>query len=171
MATQHNVVKDGHALEECNILECACHTEGGNAARGKVGNVPPLKCNGATVRVIETTDHIQQGGLTSAVGANNRDDLTPIDIHTDPIYRHDTTEMLGRVSDAQNDLSWHRVSPRVSTDFPHGIATERTKLTTPILLQLALIEIMNDVNKSKGVYTTDKNAMSRSKWQPLWVFH
>jgi hypothetical protein len=98
---EHEVVEDRHPPEEGDVLEGPGHPPLGDVIRLEPRDVRPLEDDATRVRVIEPTDHVQQGGLARSVGADDREDLALADLQADPRHRLHAPEGLGDFRDLE----------------------------------------------------------------------
>ena len=75
MHAQQHVLQHGEIGEQADLLEGASDADGVNAVRGEAGDVGVLEAHPARVRRHESGEAVEQGGLASAVGADDADDL------------------------------------------------------------------------------------------------
>jgi hypothetical protein len=68
--SQFNVVEDGHALEELDILEGAGDSETGHRMGPEGGNFPSVENDLSSVRFIEFGNTVDQARLPGSVGAD-----------------------------------------------------------------------------------------------------
>jgi len=101
VATEHEVVEHGHAPEQGDVLEGARDAELGEPARGQVGDVASLERDAAAVRMVEAADHVEDGRLAGAVGADDRQDLALLGLERHPRHGLHAAERLGRLADLE----------------------------------------------------------------------
>src|SRR5262249_1522144 len=82
-ATGHEVVEHAHALEERDVLKRAGNTELGHVGCGQARAITPLEQDAAFVRMVEAADDVQERRLAGAVGADDREDLSALDVQAD----------------------------------------------------------------------------------------
>jgi hypothetical protein len=76
VASQFDIVQDGHVGKEFDILKGSGDTQFRYLMRFATGQLGIFKIDGTCLGMIKAIDAIQQGGLSGAVGAYNRKDLT-----------------------------------------------------------------------------------------------
>jgi hypothetical protein len=83
-------------------LERARDAEPGDLARRPPGNVAVLEPDGALGRPQMTGDHVDEGGLAGAVGADDADGLLRRNVDRDVARRHDRAERLLEIAHRQD---------------------------------------------------------------------
>src|SRR5215468_6238036 len=101
VAAEQEIVEDGHAPEEGDVLEGAGDAELGDLAGGQVGDVAALADDPAGVGVVEAADHVEDGRLAGAVGPDDREDFALLGLQGNPGDRLDTAKRLGCLADFQ----------------------------------------------------------------------
>src|SRR5207249_8121767 len=99
VATEHEVVDDGHAPEERNVLKGAGHAQGGDAGGREPGELVAVETDGPLLRVKDAADAVQQGGLARTVGTDDGQDLALLDVEADAADGLDAAERLRDVAD------------------------------------------------------------------------
>src|SRR5207245_6115589 len=99
VATEHEVVDDGHAPEERNVLKGAGHAQGGDAGGREPGELGAVETDGAPLRVKDAADAVEQGGLARAVGTDDGQDLALLDVEADAAHGLDAAERLRDIAD------------------------------------------------------------------------
>src|SRR6185369_9143873 len=79
------VVEHAHALEERHVLEGARHPEGRHVVGPELRPVTALEEDLAFVGLVEAADHVEEGGLARAVGADDGHDLPAADLEAHPL--------------------------------------------------------------------------------------
>mmetsp|Transcript_1047 Transcript_1047/g.2758 ORF Transcript_1047/g.2758 Transcript_1047/m.2758 type:complete len:297 (+) Transcript_1047:2737-3627(+) len=116
VAADHHVLQRRHLGEEADVLEGARDAGLGDLVHRlrRVGRAAEREA--AAVRHIKPGDHVEEGGLASAVGADQAVDLARADLDADVGQGLHAAEALGRAADVQNDvvLGAHGVPPLTS---------------------------------------------------------
>ena len=81
-----DIVLYGQLTEYGGLLRQVTDAPLGAAVHGQVGDVVVVEVHPPLVGLDETDGHVEGGGLTGAVGAQQADDVTPVDVDTDPLY-------------------------------------------------------------------------------------
>ena len=97
MHTNQNVILNAHRLEQVDLLISTGHThvvhlEGRNAV-----DFLAIKEDLAFGGSVNTADHVEGGGLTSAVGADQSRNETFLDMHIHTVDGNQTAKANGRV--------------------------------------------------------------------------
>src|SRR5262249_20640720 len=79
-APRHNIVERRHAAEQRDILECPGNSAMGRLVRAHFGARLALEGDTASLRVIETVDHVEHRRLPGTIGPDDRADLSFTDI-------------------------------------------------------------------------------------------
>ena len=74
-------------LNSATFWKVRAMPERGHVVGPEARAVAALEADAALVRVIEAADHVEQGGLARAVGADDGDDLPAPDLEADPVER------------------------------------------------------------------------------------
>src|SRR5882762_7903395 len=72
-----------------------------------MGNVTVIEKDGAAVRVVKATDHVQQCRLPGPIRPNNRDNFAAPDLQTYLANSPDATEIFRNVLDPEFSLCRH----------------------------------------------------------------
>jgi len=99
VAAEHQVVEDGQAAEQGDVLKGAGNAQRGDVARLLLRDVLAFEDDAAGVRLVESRDHVQEGGLARAVGADDGDDRTARHVERHILHGDDTAETLGYAFD------------------------------------------------------------------------
>ena len=99
----HQVVE--HALRQENLrhLEGAAEPEAGDLAHRTASDVAAQELDPAVGRRQVAGDHVDEGGLAGAVGADHADGLALLDSHVDVVGRDDGAEALLETLDVEYD--------------------------------------------------------------------
>jgi hypothetical protein len=71
MATQHKVIHGAHVREEFDILKCPGNPLFGNLVRFEIGDVISFEEDLSRIWLINSTDAIEDGGLSGSIGSND----------------------------------------------------------------------------------------------------
>jgi hypothetical protein len=95
---------NGEVLEQAAVL----HDGRDVAAPDGVFGRRAVHAHGAGVRPRESEQHVDRGGLTSAVGAEEGDDLAGLDLETEVVDGGDGSEPLRQIAkvDGEHRVSW-----------------------------------------------------------------
>jgi hypothetical protein len=101
VSAEEQVVEDGHATEQRDVLEGSGDAELGDLARRQLGHVAALEDDAAGIGMIEAADHVEHRGLAGAVGPDDREDLALLSFERDTGDSLDAAKRLGRFADFQ----------------------------------------------------------------------
>src|SRR5512141_27679 len=87
VAAQHQVVKYGHMMEECDVLEGAGDAQVGHLVRLHPGDFPVLEVDRAALWRVAARDAGEDRGLPGAVGDDDRVDAPLLHVDRDPVDR------------------------------------------------------------------------------------
>src|SRR5512141_3131291 len=87
VAPQHQVVEDGHVVEEGDVLEGAGDPQVGHPVRLHPGDLPVLEVDRAALRLVDARDAVEDRGLPGAVGADDRVDAPLLHVDRDSVDR------------------------------------------------------------------------------------
>ena len=90
----HHVLEHGERGVELRDLERAADAEARDVARRERGDVAPLEVDAAAVGLQVAGDHVDEGGLAGAVGADQADHGVPLDGGVDVARRRHRAEVL-----------------------------------------------------------------------------
>ena len=107
MAAQHEVLQDGHVLEELDVLECAGDAQGRDAVRGEAvegvaGPVSGREGDRPRLGPVQSRDAVQDAGLPRAVRADECQQLAPPHLHGEVRERGDPAEPEGQVAEIED---------------------------------------------------------------------
>ena len=100
---QADVLGDGHPVDQAEVLM----DEGDRQPPQRLGHVPAAIADGAFVQRIDAREDLDQGGLSGAVLAEERDDLAGADVHADVVERLRAAEELGDVPHLEQRIAGH----------------------------------------------------------------
>ena len=83
MLGDQDVFENAHFLEQTDVLKSPRHPQTGNRVRLHSGDLLAGEADTAAGRRIDAGDQIERGGLASAIGANQTDDLTRLNLHVE----------------------------------------------------------------------------------------
>src|SRR5260370_14435067 len=109
VAAEHQVVDDGHAPEQRDVLERARDPARGDLRRTQARDVLALQVDVPALRMEHAADAVEQGRLAGAVGADDREDLALLDVEAHPRDGLDAADPLRGV--AHLDLPPHPSTP------------------------------------------------------------
>src|SRR5512143_3663728 len=87
VAAQHQVVEDGHVVEEGDVLEGPGDAQVGHLVRLHSGDLAILEVDRAALRLVDARDAVEDRGLPGAVGADDRVDAPLLHVDRDPVDR------------------------------------------------------------------------------------
>ena len=107
VASDHDVFEHGHGREQADVLERAGHAERGDlvglhavegrGAGGLAVAFGQVKLDGAFGGQVDAGDAVEERRLPRPVGADERDDLLPVDREIHLVKRAQAAEVLGQV--------------------------------------------------------------------------
>src|SRR5690606_18701804 len=110
-----HVLEHRQVREQTHVLECAGDAGLGDLRRGVPGDVDAVEDDLAFVGREDARDHVEQGRLPGAVGADDRDDLALLHGEVDTSDGLDATEGLLEILDLEE---WHQASCSEPTNWP-----------------------------------------------------
>ncbi|MPN11538.1 hypothetical protein SDC9_158841 [bioreactor metagenome] len=105
VAAGHDVVDHAHALEQCQVLERACHAHLGHLAAVHVIEGLAAEGDRAFARCVHAVDAVEHGALASAVRADDGANLMLLHVERDVGERLHAAESEADVLDVQNDIT------------------------------------------------------------------
>ncbi|GAA3033206.1 hypothetical protein GCM10020000_07950 [Streptomyces olivoverticillatus] len=93
---QGDVLGDGHRSDQSQVLVDEGHGAGGGLGAERVPGDGHL----ALVRVVDAREHLDEGGLSGAVGAEQGQDAAVVDVEVDAVQRERAAELLAEAADA-----------------------------------------------------------------------
>ena len=100
-----DVVEDAHRAEEPDVLEGAGHAAFGEHVRFHAGGGFSVEGDLAFGRLIDAGDHVEDGGLARAVGADEADQLALADFQAHVADRRQAAEADGDIFEFQQGLA------------------------------------------------------------------
>src|SRR5262249_12585284 len=88
----HDVVEDGHAPEEGNVLEGSGEAERGDVGRPETGPVTPLEKDASLVGMVEAAEHVEERRLPRSIRPDDGQDLAWPNVEAHPGERVDGAE-------------------------------------------------------------------------------
>src|SRR5512140_1247222 len=107
VASQHQVVEDGHVVEEGDVLEGAGDPQVGHLVRVHPGDLAILEVDRPALRLVDARDAVEDRGLPGSVGADDRVDAPLLHVDRNPVDRFHPSE--GEV-DVVDPKERHKVS-------------------------------------------------------------
>ena len=104
MPPELDVVQDGHALEEFDILECSRNANFGDGVGGDAEDVFTFVKNPAFLGCVKSTDAVQQAGFTGPVGSDNRKNFAVQKLSADIIQCLDPAEGQCKIFNFYDDI-------------------------------------------------------------------
>jgi hypothetical protein len=95
----HQIVQDGKACEELNILEGSANAQACNSVGRKMIDVLPFETQFSFLGPVKSIDAIEDAGFPCAIGSNDGKHLPLSHIEGDPGKSGDTTEVQTDVVD------------------------------------------------------------------------
>jgi hypothetical protein len=108
VASELDVVEDGHSLEEFDVLEGSGNAAADHVVRFQGCDIPVLEADSPAVGGIELRDAVNQARLAGTIGANEGKEKTLGDVQVDLVEGLDPTEMERKILDfKQVSVSTH----------------------------------------------------------------
>jgi hypothetical protein len=131
MCAELDIVQDGHALEELDILKGSGDAQAGDLVRGQAGDVSALEDDPPLLRMIKSTDAVQDTGLAGTIGTDDGKDLALSDREADTVKCRQAAEAQAKPLYFQlghNDVVLDAVrSPKALTAvIAHPVAKNKT---------------------------------------------
>jgi len=101
MLADQDVVERGERPEDLGVLERARHATAGDLVRRQSQQVDAVEGGAAGGRAIEAGQHVEDGRLPGAVGADQREDLAPRRVEAHAAERGEPAEGDGEILDAE----------------------------------------------------------------------
>ena len=102
-AGEHHVLENGQPVKRPRNLKGAADAEVDDPVRRLPADLPPLEPDGAAVGHERPGQHVEDGALARAVGADQAEDLALGDLERDVVDGGEAAEALGESSDAQHE--------------------------------------------------------------------
>ena len=118
VCAQSDVFHHAALTQQAHVLEGAAQPQCGKVARGALAHDLVHQAHLALGGIIHTRDHVEEGALARAVGANQGMHLTGLNAHGNIVVGHQTAKALGHVFGFQN----HRATGRQGVLFQDDCA-------------------------------------------------
>src|SRR5271165_537703 len=128
MRANHDIVEHAEMGEERNILKGPADPDLGDAVRGAGEDRGAFEKDVAAGRLIETGKAVEKRRLSSAVRADEPDDLAPADSEGDAVERHNAAEADSEVTNLQKQIyatRIHSIGVRIGLNIGRGQALNR----------------------------------------------
>ncbi len=117
MAPDHDVVQHRHGLEQGEVLEGAPDAERGDAVPGDPQERCAVEQDVAAATLVEARQAVEQRGLAGAVGPDQADDASGLDVEGDAIQRDDAAKAHAHAVHAQQRPCSNRFDRSSSKGF------------------------------------------------------
>ncbi len=127
-AADHDVLAHGKTLERFGGLEGPCQPLRHDAVRRIAGDVAAVEADGSGLRRDLAGEHVEQGGLAGAVGPDQRDEFSGLDVEADVRERPERAEShRGRLDPEQSFGHERRSAVEVRMARPASEAMPRSR--------------------------------------------
>src|SRR5215472_3664405 len=108
LAPGHDVIQDAHTLEQRNILERASDAQLGDLVGLELGAILSSEEDPAPRGAAEAADRVHHRCLAGAVGTDNREDFSVVNIEADPVDGLNSAEIDLQILNRQQRLGRDR---------------------------------------------------------------
>ncbi len=103
--SERDVLQHAARAEQPHVLEGAAEAERREFARGAAGHGLSHQAHLARAGIVDSGDHVEEGALAGAVGADEGMDLAGLHIHRHRVVRHQAAEALGDLARFEQHLA------------------------------------------------------------------